>query len=545
MKKSFLKIGLSVLAIAALTATSCKKSFLDRNPLDSYTNDVLWHSANDALTALNGCYSTWGKNNNGYFSAFADCATDNAFDQFPWENWLSLSAGIATPTSTGFTKWNFTCIQTCNWFLDNVGKTNMDATLKARFIAEARFLRAYEYFTLSQLYGAVPLVLHNLTPDSANLVKQSPKTDVVTFILGELSAIAPDLPLSYTGSDLGRITRGAAIALKARIELFNQMYPACIADCQTLMASPFTYDRYPSYVDLFRQPFADNQEVILDVQFKANDNPFQWTRNLTINSLGGYCSEVPTQSLVDAYETTDGKTIDDATSVYNPAQPYQNRDPRLTATVFYPGARYSSSLGYGSYYDPISASPQTVDHWGNNNCSPTGYAERKMTPVIGDFPADLNNCGLNVILIRYAEIKLMDAEAKIENGQIDASVYADINFVRTRPDVNMPVVDQAKYNDQASLRTLVRRERRVELALEGLRWYDIQRWQIGAQVMNGQVTGSLQGTVSQATGAVTLTPGTTIKAGAPRVFDATKNYLWPIPQTEIDLNKNLVQNPKY
>jgi len=543
MKKSLIIISLYAAALA--TTTGCKKSFLDRNPLDSYTNSVLWNSANDAQTALNGCYATWGKGNNGYFAAFADCATDNAFDQFPWENWLNLSAGNATPTSTGYSKWKFTCIQTCNWFLDNVDKTKMDATLKARFIAEAKFLRAYEYFTISQLYGDVPLVLHNLTPDSANLVKQTAKADVVSFLLSELAAIAPNLPVSYSGSDIGRITRGAAIALKARIELFNEKYADCITDCQQLMTAPFTYDRYPSYVDLFRQPYANNQEVILDVQFKANDNPFGWTRNLTINSLGGYCSEVPTQSLVDAYETTDGKTIDDPASIYDPAQPYQNRDPRLSATVFYPGARYSSSLGYGMYYDPISSSPQTVDHWGNNNCSPSGYAERKVTPVIGDFPADLNNCGLNVILIRYAEIKLMDAEARIESNHIDASVYDDINFVRSRPDVNMPAVDQAKYNDQASLRTLIRRERRVELALEGLRWFDIQRWKIGDQVMDGQVMGSLQGTVNQATGAVTLTPGTAIKVGTPRVFDPAKNYLWPIPQTEIDLNKNLNQNPKY
>jgi hypothetical protein len=109
----------------------------------------------------------------------------------------------------------------------------------------------------------------------------------------------------------------------------------------------------------------------------------------------------------------------------------------------------------------------------------------------------------------------------------------------------MPAVDQAKYNDQASLRTLLRRERRVELAVEGLRWFDIQRWQIGPQVMNGQVTGSLQGSVNQTNGALTLTPGTTIKVGTPRVFDAAKNYLLPIPQTEIDLNKNLKQNPGY
>ncbi|WP_419698625.1 RagB/SusD family nutrient uptake outer membrane protein [Mucilaginibacter sp. NFX135] len=537
---------ITLIILGSLASSGCKKDFLDRAPLDSYTNTVLWKSSNDVLAALNGCYSKWGGGNNGYYGVFADNNSDNTFDQFPWENWLALSAGIATPTNPGYTKWQstYTCIQTCNWFLDNVGAANMDATLKARTIGEARFLRAYEYFMLSQLYGAVPLVEHNLTTDEANKVTQASKADVVKFVLNELTAIAPNLPVSYSGSDLGRITQGAAIALKARIELFNQMYPECIADCQKLMTAPFTYSIYPSYVNLFRQPFADNQEVILDVQFKPSDNNFGWARNMTINSLGGYNSIAPTQSLVDAYETTNGKTIDDPASGYNPAQPYQNRDPRLSATVFYPGAQYSSKLPYGFYYDPISSNPKTLDHWGDNNCSPSAYGLRKYTPFIADFP-NLDQVGMNVILIRYAEIKLMDAEAKIESNKIDASVYDDINAIRKRAGVNMPAVDQSKYNDQASLRTLLRRERRVELAVEGLRWFDIQRWQIGQQVMNGQVTGSLLGTVNQATGAVTLTPGTTIKVGAARVFDPAKNYLWPIPQTEIDLNKSLKQNPGY
>ncbi len=534
---------ITLIIFISVASSSCKKNFLDRAPLDAYTNGVLWKSANDALTALNGCYAKWGPNY-GYYAALGDNNSDNAFDQFPWENWLALSAGIATPTNTGYSRWNYTGIQADNWFLDNVGATNMDATLKARVIGEARFLRAYEYFMLSQLYGSVPLVLHNLTTDAANKVTQSSKTDVVAFILSELTAIAPNLPVSYSGSDIGRITQGAAIALKARIELFNQMYPECIADCQKLMAPPFKYGIYPSYVDLFRQPYADNQEVILDVQYKMNDNPFGNGRNVTINSLGGYNSIAPTQSLVDSYETTGGKTIDDPASGYNPSQPYQNRDPRLTATVFYPGTRYSSSLPYGFYYDPLSTNPQTLDHWGNNNCSPSAYGERKLTPVITDFP-DIGNAGLDIILIRYAEIKLMDAEAKIESNKIDGTVYDDINSVRRRPDVNMPDVDQSKYNDQTSLRTLIRRERRAELALEGLRWFDIQRWQIGQQVMTGQVTGSLLGSVNQTNGAVTLTPGTSIKVGSPRVFDPAKNYLWPIPQSEMDLNKNLKQNPHY
>jgi hypothetical protein len=544
------KINCLWIIALALSLGACKKGYLNTTPMNAYSNGVLWQSSNDVLTALNGCYSFWNGNgqnvlNEGYFGAMADCATDNAYDQFPWENWLTLSAGEATPVNTGFTKWNATynTIQVCNWFLQNVNGATMDSTLKLRTIGEARFIRAYEYFSLCQLYGNVPLVLNTLTTDSANNVSMTSKANVVSFIISELGAIAPNLPTSYSGADLGRITRGAAIGLKARIELFNHMYTNCIADCGSLMQSPFSYSLFPSYVNLFRMANADNQEVLLDVQYKEVDNPFWWLPNVTICSLGGYTSLAPSQSLVDSYETISGDTIHEAGSNYNPLNPYVNRDPRLSATVFYPGAQYSSNLGgYGMYYDPISANPETIDHWGNNNCSPTGYGYRKLTPFITDFD-NVSDCGLDIILMRYAEILLTDAEAKIESNRIDASVYQDINQVRER--AGMPDVDQSKYNDQSSLRTLVRRERRVELALEGLRWYDIQRWQIGPQVMPGQVGGCLQGSVSQLNGAVTLTAGTQIMAGAPRTFDPTKNYIWPIPQMELDLDKNLVQDFQY
>ena len=143
--------------------------------------------------------------------------------------------------------------------------------------------------------------------------------------------------------------------------------------------------------------------------------------------------------------------------------------------------------------------------------------------------------------MRYAEILLSYAEAKIEANQLDASVYQAIDAVRKR--AGMPEVDQAVYNDQSSLRTLIRRERRVELAMEGLRWYDIQRWKIGEQVMPGTVTGALLGSVDAGTGELTLTPER-ISPVSERIF-SPKNYLFPIPQKEIDLNKNLGQNPGY
>ena len=151
------------------------------------------------------------------------------------------------------------------------------------------------------------------------------------------------------------------------------------------------------------------------------------------------------------------------------------------------------------------------------------------------------NNGLNMPVIRYAEVLLGYAEAKIEAGQIDATVSKAINDIRSR--AGMPVLDQGIYNNQISLRSAVRNERRVELAMEGLRWYDVQRWKIAEQVMNGQVYGALLGKVNAATGALTLTP-VRIEAEK-RTFNPAVNYLWPIPQKQIDINHNLNQNAGY
>lgn len=535
MKKQFLYILLSGSLLAG-----CKKDILNTAPLDVYSNKSLWTSKADANAALTGCYSGWEWGDNVLYD---DCMSDNGFDQFPWEGYETFASGLATPTDPGVNKYSYTTIQRCNWFLDNVDKVpeaSLDNALKARMKSEARFLRAYKYFVMSQVYGNIPFPLHNLTTAEANSIEQTPKAIIVDFILKELGEIAPLLPVTYTGSDIGRITRGAALALKARIELFNGKNAECIATCQQLMTAPFTYSLYNDYEGLFRPQNSNNREVILDVQYLQNDNA-EWVLGAMLpNSYGGWSSMAPTQSLVDAYETRNGKTIQDD-AAYDPLQPYQNRDPRLDASIIRPGSLYM-----GNYFDPLSAG--SSDLVGNNNASPTGYNFRKYLATLDDYDntaygTDVWNTGGSIIVIRYAEILLTYAEAKIEANQIDASVYAAINQVRQRPTVNMPAATAVNYPDQASLRTLVRRERRVELAGEGLRWYDIQRWRIGAQVLSGDVKGCLDGSVNSSNGNLTLIPNSNFVAGT-RTF-ADKNYLWPIPQKERDINRDLTQNEGY
>jgi starch-binding outer membrane protein, SusD/RagB family len=539
-KNEHMKKKILYIFFAGALLSGCKKDILNTSPLDAYSNNSLWTSKNDANAALTGCYSGWEYGDNVLYD---DCISDNGFDQFPWEGYETFASGLATPSDPGVNKYSYTTIQRCNWFLANVDKvpaSSLDNTLKLRMKGEARFLRAYRYFILSQVYGDVPLVEKNLTVEESKTVTRTAKATVVDFVLKELAEIAPALPVSYSGSDIGRITRGAALGLKARVELFNGKYTNCIATCQQLMTAPFNYSLFADYEGLFRPQNSNNQEVILDVQYLMNDNS-EWVLGAMLpNSFGGWSSMAPTQSLVDAYETLNGKTIQNDPS-YDPLQPYQNRDPRLDATIIRPGQNYM-----GSYFDPLSAS--SGDLVGGNNASPTGYNFKKYLTNLDDYNntaygTDVWNTGGSIIVMRYAEILLMYAEAKIEANQIDASVYTAINLVRQRQTVNLPAATVVDYPDQTSLRSLVRRERRVELAGEGLRYYDIQRWRIGSTALSGDVKGCLDGTVNTSNGNLTLTANSNFVAGT-RTF-ADKNYLWPIPQKERDINPGLTQNDGY
>ena len=517
--------------LLGMVFTSCQKDFLDRAPKDGYSNSSLWSSENDALAALNGCYSSWS---DGYHVLYMDALSDNAYSQYYWEGYTSLGNGSGSPSDTWITdRWSpsYSTIQKSNWFLENVDKTSMDEALKTRMKAEARFLRAYQYFTLTQLYGDVPLVTKTLSPDEANAVSRTAISEVQKFVLDELKAIAAELPVKYSGNDIGRITRGAALSLKARLELYSGKYADCISTSQQVMELGYTL--FPSYQDLFRIKNENNNEVILDIQYKENDYSNGNIGVMPSSTFGGWGSLGPTQSLVDAYEAINGKTIDDPSANYNKNDPYNHRDPRLTASIVFPGQLYE-----GKYYNPIEKS--SGDYYNGNNNSKTGYLYKKFTSDLSDY-TDMWNTGLNMILIRYAEILLTYAEAKIETGAVDNSVYEALDAVRQR--AGMPKVDRATYASQSALRTLVRRERRVELAMEGLRWFDIKRWEIGPQVRQGKVYGTRLGTVDQKNGSITLT-GDHIEVES-RTFSSERDYLWPIPRKETDVNHNLTQNPGY
>lgn len=519
-----------VIFLLALVVCSCKKDFLDRQPLTEYSETTLWTGVNDAIAACNATYSGF---ENGQWVVYMDDASDNAHNPYPWEGWQQYgNMQLLSPNNSG-SRYNFTTITQCNWFLANIDKTPMDKTLLTRMKGEVRFIRAYNYFVRSQLYGDFPLFTKMLTTTEANEIPRTPKAEVVQFMLNELDTIAPTLPTAYEAGDRGRITQGAALALKARVELFNQKYTESAASCKKVMDLGI-YSLFPNYQDLFRLKNEYNSEIILDRGYLESDP------NLTVGLMvlapestpgGGWSSVNINQSLVDAYEMANGKTIDDPSSGYNIDLPFVNRDPRLLQTIIIPGAEYA-----GIIFNPMD--PNSLDYWPTYNY--TGYVGRKYIHYKSDY-SDLYKAGLNIPLIRYAEVLLTFAEAKIELNQIDNTVYDAIDQVRVR--AGLPKVDPAKYATQVQMRQLIRRERRVELALEGLRWYDIQRWKIGEQVMNGPVYG-LRLSKIDANGNVTYTSTEHAKI-EDRVFDPAKNYLWPVPQSQIDLGKNTTQNPGY
>ncbi len=462
---------------------------------------------------------------------YFDCASDNAYNPFPWENWQVQATGYATANEFGQNYMRYDKITRCNNFLANIDRPEMSEELRTRLTSEVRFLRAWHYFLKVTLYGDVPLVNEVLDIKNSNLPR-TPKAEVEQFILDELTEIAPTLPDKYRGGDVGRVTKGAALTLRARMEIFKGDYAACAATCEQIMK--LGYSLFQDYKGLFKIANVNNEEVIMDVQYVENLAKNSILGVMPPASVGGWSSINPTQALVDTYECMDGKTIKESTN-YNPKDPYKDRDPRLAATIIYPGCLYE-----GSYFNSIDIKDPTGDYYAPYGRSKTGYHPRKYIDNLSDY-ADMWNTGMNAIVMRYAEVLLMYAESKIELSQIDESVYKALNDIRKR--AGMLEVDRTVYNNQAKMRELVRRERRVELAMEGLRWFDICRWRIAEEVMPGQVYGALLGTVDAGTGALNLTDER-IKVEI-RLFDPAKNYLWPIPQSVIDATPAIEQNPGY
>ena len=516
------------LSIIALLFCACVP--LDTAPYNSETDLTFWQEdPNAALSALNTCYTDLP---DMYEVVYGDGMTDNAYVK-GGQNQAIGNGKYGTSEGYVYDVWNhhFTGIRHCNELLNNIDKvTSLSAELKARYIAEATALRAYHYYELYIHFGGVPYFdtpisiaeSRTATRETAEQTAGRIETDLNAALAGDA------LPGSYSGVERGRMTKWAAKAILAKLYLFDAKWDK-VRDVTAEIMSDSGITLFPSYAGLFEIANENCSEIMFANQYMPVNREHNIMYNTVPPSMGGYSNLAPLKSLVDSYIMLDGKSIDAAGSAYDAANPWAGRDPRLAATVMYPGNSYT--MKDGAVVEPDWNGRDRFNS--TSDVTPTGYYIRKWWD--NTYRLTLQS-GLNAILIRYADVLLMNAEAHAELGTLSETVWnATIRKIRERAGFTEA---GALSFPGGNLKETVRNERRVELAFEGQRRTDIIRWKIADQVLNGWCHGMYTGeTVGTDNGFVRVEQ---------RQFDASKHYLWPIPQKERDLtNNSLDQNPNW
>lgn len=489
------------LALGSMAFGACSKHFTNANDtlLGQPSGTQFWKSADQAASAVNSFYGNLRTWNNTAFAAIcienmgsddaikgsvaSDATFINEYDQFtidPSESQLD-----------GFWSGQYQNINLCNQVLDNVDTmSTVDPSLKARYLAEAKFVRALSYFRLERAFGNIPLILHVPGTPAEQNPGQSTPAQVWAAIEQDLTDAASVLPSSYGPSDVGRATKGAALALHAKVAMYQQKWPDVLNYTNEVISSG-VYSLFPDYYQMFRYANENCSESIFEIQcdyVPGNDDinssqysQVQGDRDVTSPGSVGWGFNVPTQSLVNEFEAG---------------------DPRLTGTVMIQGTTTPSG-------DPVPMASAGA---------PTMYNMKSYVPFATAALSPNQGCGQNVRVIRYADVLLMNAEANNETGHA-ADALTSLEKVRARaransanPATTLPPVTTT---DQGQLRTAIWHERRVELAMENDRYFDVIR----------------QGRASTVFGPLGWT---------------SKNTYWPIPQAEIDISGGkLVQNPGY
>ncbi len=540
------KIYFTIATMALLTLSfSCKK--LDLAPTDRFTELTFWQSNENVNNALNNIY---GGIYNSSYVFYNEAMSDNAFNK------LGVNTGADAIASGNFTsslprfqnEWAFyySGIKSCNIFLENIDKnTSLNATVKERMKAEARFVRAWHHFNLMKWWGDVPLLKKDITGDEAKTIARSSKADVLAFVLAELDAAVVALPAKeqYAVTDNGRITRGAALALKARVLLYEGNKMADVATtCEQLINGTTNgdYKLVANYSDLFSDRVINktNSESIFSLQYLPNLRTWGDYIDFAPISAGARTNNLaPSQELVNAYLMTNGKAITDAGSGYDETNLSANRDPRLTATIVYDKYNWvnpdnTTQIIYIKPGSTVAPASNTNEYSTAGQGTATGYYWRKYFDpnAVAGF-----NSGTNIHLIRYAEVLLDYAEAKQSLGQMTVAVWdKTIKLIRQR--AGFTDAGALEFPGTANMTNIIRNERRCELAMEGLRIDDIRRWKIAETVLNGWLHGAKYGELSVDNGYLRVQQ---------RTFNATRHYLWPVPPSERALNANLTQNANY
>lgn len=584
------KIYLASLLVFSLAVviSSCD---LDRFSLNGPSTNGFPANEEDAKMGLYEAYQSLTRLDaaNTPFLHVMDNITDIGYAR-PGTNYTSpITSAITTDNALVVKPWEYyyKTIADCHAVLDGLGqlKSSIPDQDYKQIDAELRFIRAYVYSKLIEFYGDVPLLKHKVNLDSAN-VPRTPKSEIQKFILDELTAIADNLPVSQQQYGNVRASSVAAYMLKARVALYAKQYQeAATAAGKAIALSDGVYDLTPfnSTVEYAGKDYSVGEPDISNIfghegfesskewiwVFEYNEAISGNTHNqqyYSTSRLAKGCSYWgPTQDMISTFECKDGLPITES-KLYNPEEPFKNRDPRLDMYCARPHARFmgyqfepnqsfSKVYNYWPVISGTSSTPALVSNSDATNAyrSFSGYYWRKNSDISDVSSTSSRGVSdLNVGVFRFAELLLIYAEAKIEANDIDNSVYEAIDRIRRR--AHMP--DLPTGLSREALRKALRYERKVELCGEGFRWYDLRRWGIANTVMNGNLYLNRAGNTKWTKGMVVgfddnYTPiynsSEAIKFFTTQkvVFNKNKDELWPVPKSEMDANKNLVQNPGY
>ncbi len=545
---------------------------LDLNPLDQGSSENWYSTETQFEMAINDFYRL----------AFWDVTPSphklQWCDDFTSRNGRSEIVAGTLNSETGFVKtfWNnqYKAIGRANTVINSLEKGRKNGISEShlkQYEAEARFMLANRWANLVFAFGDVPYVTGLMDLDESYTIPRTPKEEIIEEIYSNFDFAIENLPLEY--SKKMRATKGAALALKARHALYFGDYQIA-AEAAKACIDLDKYSLHPDYSELFLTRNA-GESIFLIPRSLPDGISVQVRNAIPRTGNGGWASKNPSWALLASYECTDGLPIDES-PLFNPRNPFENRDPRCTATIIEFG-----TVHLGVEYDPHPDKLKVMDY---NRGKMVKNEDTRANATYASFnglnwkkgidetwgPSTGYQMSNDFVSIRYADVLLIYAEAKIELNEIDDSVIDAINMVRSRAyGVNIDDVSNypaVQLSSQSELRKKVRYERRAEFAYESLRYYDLIRWRIAGKALNNLACGLLHPASLLRTEVVE--PGLWFWAYTPQIDEdgiadfsefVTNNkaqvlsqgnwddrqYLWPIPAEEIIINDNMVQNPGY
>lgn len=536
-------LSYGVLIGATMLTTACN---LERTPLASFSEDTFWTSEENAMIALTGLYRgtlaygvDYGVSDWWTYSAtiIVDGVSDIGYDRRAFNNDMGKLTSGGLINTNGLIKsfWqnSYKRIEIANRFIENIDKVPANPELINRMKSEARFIRACQYFYLASYFGDSPLVTKLLTLDEANSVTKATKEQVLQFAIDEFTEIATILPRQklISKDEIGRACSQAAYSFLGKSLVLKKDWRGAATAFKAIIDLGDS-EIAPKYSELFYSVNENSTENIFSTQFIDNLGGNGLPQHAYPIMKGGWCLVNAASGLVEDYEFKDGTPFSYTDSRYNPRNLGSDRDPRLDYTIYYDGGTFK-----GSTYicDPSTTS---LDKIGAGQVTQTGYLLRKFFDE--GWAGDITSYGANIPIVRYADVLLMYLECELEaGGAIDQTLLdATINKIRSRADVKMPPITDT---NPATLRDKIRHERKIELAFEGHRLWDLFRWGIAEQELNKDIYGAPfpyvkdQKLIKKKGG---------VSDPYSRWYVDKRSFkkgqeVWPVPQAEQNINPNL------